>query len=275
MIPPPSGQDSCGVVRRRSPSPYTAVSSKPTTSTRKRISARASFARSVGQTWGGGVLSVMTPSLVPPARPRLGRFRTPRRATRSARSPVNAREVADQVRLVGVAAASAATTASRHAAADQRARARSKRITRAAAFGVRPDLGAEPRGQVALAPADRRGPRRRSAPSRAEARSRRQARHTSGAAAAVRVQHRRPSPRRAAGSASGPGPRPRAAARQLVAEPAEQVRGGEVEGGQLAGRQPEQRAGAQRAELQLDAGLRAVVLDDARAWCAGRRPARR
>src|SRR5258706_9349719 len=75
MIPPPAGQDSWAW-STRSPSPYTTVSSKPNASTRNRISPRASRARSVGQTYGGGVLSFMTASLAPRRQARLGRFGT-------------------------------------------------------------------------------------------------------------------------------------------------------------------------------------------------------
>src|SRR5438270_10696931 len=71
MTPPPSGQDSCAWTTV-SPlpsgwSPHTTVSSKPKASTRKRISPRASRARSVGQTVGGGASGVvMGPTLLHP-----------------------------------------------------------------------------------------------------------------------------------------------------------------------------------------------------------------
>src|SRR6266508_3396825 len=55
MIPPPGGQVSWAWSTRSS-STYSA-SKRP--STRNRIKARASRARSVGQTWGGGALSVI------------------------------------------------------------------------------------------------------------------------------------------------------------------------------------------------------------------------
>jgi hypothetical protein len=49
---------------------------------------------------------------------------------------------------------------------------------------------------------------------------------------------------------------------QLGAEPADQVGGVHVDVGQLPGRNAEQGTGAERAQRELDAGLRPVVLDD-------------
>src|SRR5689334_19170976 len=59
MMPPPRGQSSWAW-ETRSSSPYTTFSTKPNASTRNRIRARASRARRVGHTCGGG-LSVMCP----------------------------------------------------------------------------------------------------------------------------------------------------------------------------------------------------------------------
>jgi hypothetical protein len=118
MIPPPNGQDSSAWCTT-SPSPYTAVSSNPTTSTRKRMSANISDL--------GGE---------PGARGETGEVD----------------EVADEVRLVGV-------PAGRRDGGAGQVREHPPRAVEAdhPRRGLRrqTDLRVEPGGQVPFAPADR------------------------------------------------------------------------------------------------------------------------
>ena len=133
-----------------------------------------------------------------------------------------------------------------------------------------PDLGAEPAGQVAPAPA---GPGRQLGhPQRAagpqqlvpgpadlgarggRARGRRVA-GLGGPAEQDAVQDREPL------RPAGRGPDPVA---QFGADAAEDGFGGDVEAGELAGRQAEQRPRAERPQRHLDAGLRARVRDHRR-----------
>src|SRR3954468_11712009 len=101
MMPPPSGQSSWAW-STRSPSPYTTVSSKPNASTRNRMSARASRARSDGHTCGGGVFaSVMGSILVEQGQTGLDKTELVRQPLRR-RAARERAEVADQMRLIEV-----------------------------------------------------------------------------------------------------------------------------------------------------------------------------
>src|SRR6266508_2699078 len=152
MIPPPGGQVSWAWSTRSS-SPYTTVSSKPSTSTRNRIKARASRARSVGQTWGGGALSVIPRAWfiglrygldisellgVPPG----------------GRAAGEGVELAYQVGLVVVAAVGGEPRQAVGRAALQQAAGAVEPDHPGGRLRRQPDLGTEPARQLTVAPSD-------------------------------------------------------------------------------------------------------------------------
>ena len=258
MTPPPGGQDSWAWLTR-SPSPYTTVSSKPNASTRKRIRARASRARSVGQTWGGGLLSVMIASL-PPGWPGAGLdvselLRQPGRR----RAAGQRAELAGQVGLVVVAALGGQAGQAGPACAGgglplQEPAGPVEPGHPGGGLRGQPGLGQQPPLQVARAPAGlarrvrRPGPGRRCAPAAARPR-----RCPGAPAGPGRPGPAAPGPGWRTGRASR---RPRASARAARPRPAPSTSAAvQVPARQLAGGQAEQGPRAQRAERDLDAGL--------------------
>ena len=218
---------------------------------------------------GGVVTGPGSPRLPRPASSRLGRFGTPRPATGSAGSrPAR-----------GTPGPGGPGRSSRSRRPGPRAgnRRRSGAVSLLhqqlpgpvepddAGGGLRrqPDLGAEPAGQVPLAPAgpggqlghpDRAALPQQLVPGPADLWCYVGVRCYVGGGPAEQdlVQHREPL------RPAGRGPDPVA---QLGAHAAEDGLRGQVEGGELAGRQAEQRPRAQRPQRHLDAGLRARVRD--------------
>ena len=222
---------------------------------------------------------MVAPRLRHPASSRLGRFGTPRPATGSAGS-----RPARGTPGPGGPGRSSRSRRPGPRAGNRRPRRRASHQQLPgpvepddAGGGLRrqPDLGAEPAGQVPLAPAgpggqlghpDRAALPQQLVPGPADLRGHVGAAAPSACQASLAeqdlVQHREPL------RPAGRGPDPVA---QLGAHAAEDGLRGQVEVGELAGRQAEQRPRAQRPQRHLDAGLRARVRDQGRGRSAGRR----